>query len=64
VHKMGSVDEGLCVCGGSMSIHVNKSPTEEINTHRVLKQGDPLAPFLFILVEEGFSGLIKDMRRG
>lgn len=36
-----------CVCGGSMSILVNGTPMEEINIQRGLKQGDPLAPFLF-----------------
>jgi len=49
-----------CVFGGSMSILVNCSPTEEICIHRVLKQGDPLAPFLFLLVAEGFSGLTRN----
>jgi len=47
-----------CVCGGSMSVLVNGSPTEEINIQRGLKQGDPLTPFLFLLVAEGFSGLM------
>ena len=35
-----------CVCGGSMSILVNGSPTEEINIQRGLKQGDPLVVFV------------------
>ena len=48
-----------CVFGGSMSILVNGSPTEEISIHRGLKQGDLLAPFLFLLVAEGFSGLMR-----
>jgi len=48
-----------CVCGGSKSILVNGCPTEEISIHRGLKQGDPLAPFLFLLVAEGFSGLMR-----
>ncbi|MCI19423.1 LINE-1 reverse transcriptase like, partial [Trifolium medium] len=42
-----------------MSILVNGSPTEEINIQRGLKQGDPLAPFLFLLVAEGLGGLMK-----
>jgi len=44
-----------------MSILVNGSPTEEINVQRGLKQGDPLAPFLFLLVAEGFSGVMKNV---
>lgn len=52
-----------CVCGGSMSVLVNGSPTEEIHIQRGLKQGDPLAPFLFLLVAEGFSGLMRNMSR-
>jgi len=51
-----------CMYGGSMSILVNGSPTEEINIHRGLKQGDPLAPFLFLLVAEGFSGLMRQAK--
>jgi len=51
-----------CVCGGSMSILVNGSPTEEISIHRGLKQGDPLAPFLFLLAAEGFSGMMRKAR--
>jgi hypothetical protein len=54
-----------CVWGGSMSILSNGSPTDEVSFQRGLKQGDPLAPFLFLLVVEGFSGLMEntvDMR--
>ena len=49
-----------CVFGGSMSVLVNGSPTKEICINRGLKQGDPLALFLFLLVAEGFSGLMRN----
>jgi hypothetical protein len=48
-----------CVFSGSMSVLVNGSPSEEINIQRGLKQGDPLAPFLFLLVAEGLGGIMK-----
>jgi hypothetical protein len=44
---------------GNMSVLVNGCPTEEINIQRGLKQGDPLAPFLFLIVAEGSGGLMK-----
>jgi len=49
-----------CVFGGSMYILLNGSLAEEICIHRGLKQGDPLAPFLFLLVAEDFSGLMRN----
>jgi hypothetical protein len=38
---------------------VNGAPTGEINIQRGLKQGDPFAPFLFLIVAEGFSGVMR-----
>ncbi|WJX93090.1 hypothetical protein P8452_74658 [Trifolium repens] len=49
----------VCVFAGNLSVLVNGSPTEEINIQRGLKQGDPLAPFLFLIVAEGFSGVMR-----
>jgi hypothetical protein len=48
-----------CVCSGNMSILVNGSPTEEICIQRGLKQGDPLAPLLLLLVAEGLRALMR-----
>ncbi|KAK2457641.1 hypothetical protein QL285_004890 [Trifolium repens] len=48
-----------CVFAGNLSVLLNGSPTGEINIHRGLKQGDPLAPFPFLLVVEGFSGVMR-----
>lgn len=39
---------------------VNGSPTEEIAIHKGLKQGDPLAPFLFLIMAEGLSSLMNN----
>ncbi|KAK2426239.1 hypothetical protein P8452_40952 [Trifolium repens] len=48
-----------CVCTGSMSILVNGSPTEQICIKKGLKQGDPLAPLLFLIVAEGLGALMR-----
>jgi hypothetical protein len=48
-----------CVFGGKMSILVNGSPTEEISIRRGLKQGDPLAPLLFLIVADGLGALMR-----
>jgi len=42
-----------------MSILVNGSLRLKY-IQRGLKQGDPLAPFLFLLVAEGFSGVMRN----
>jgi len=46
-------------CIDPMSMLVNGSPTDEFIPSRGLRQGDPLAPFLFIVVVEGLAGLIR-----
>ncbi|GJW39612.1 RNA-directed DNA polymerase, eukaryota [Tanacetum coccineum] len=41
-----------CLRSSRGSININGSPTEEFQFYKGLKQGDPLSPFLFILVME------------
>jgi hypothetical protein len=64
LHRFGFCEKWIdwiqaCVFAGNLSILVNGSPTPEISIQRGLKQGDPLAPFLFLLVVEGFSGVMR-----
>lgn len=56
--KMGEVDE-VCLKSSSTSILVNGSPTSEFIACRGLRQGDPLAPFLFNVVVQGLCGMMR-----
>lgn len=46
-----------------MSVLVNESPTVEFSAQTGIRQGDPLAPFLFILVAEGLGGMMREATR-
>jgi len=48
-----------CMESASVSVLVNGSPTEEFRPSRGLRQGDPMAPFLFLVVVEGLAGLVR-----
>lgn len=48
-----------CVFQGQVLDPVNGSPTKEFRLQKGLRQGDPLAPFLFLIVAEGLGGLTR-----
>ena len=50
-----------CTETATASVLVNGSPVDEFSLGRGLRQGDPLSPFLFLLVTEGFHVLMQSM---
>ncbi|CAL5344867.1 unnamed protein product [Camellia sinensis] len=48
-----------CVSTARLSVLVNGSPTEEFSPQKGLRQGDPLSPFLFIIVAECLNVLLS-----
>lgn len=50
-----------CISTPLVSVLVNGSPTEEFRVGRGLRQGDPLSPFLFLIVAEGLNLMLKEV---
>jgi len=48
-----------CLESASVSVLVNGSPTKEFFPRKGLRQGDPLAPFLFLIVTEGLAWVAR-----
>ncbi|XP_057432140.1 uncharacterized protein LOC130724887 [Lotus japonicus] len=49
-----------CLESASVSVLVNGSPSSEFKMEKGLRQGDPLALFLFLIVAEGLNGLFMN----
>ncbi|GKV27589.1 hypothetical protein SLEP1_g36748 [Rubroshorea leprosula] len=48
-----------CLSTARVSVLVNGSPTKEFEVGKGLRQGDPLSPFLFLMVAEGLQYLVQ-----
>lgn len=48
-----------CIFSSHMSILVNGSPNMEFKVERGLRQSDPLSPFLFVMVTEAVTDIVK-----
>ncbi|GKU86405.1 hypothetical protein SLEP1_g936 [Rubroshorea leprosula] len=48
-----------CLSSSLVSILINGSPTNQFPVYKGIRQGDPLSPFLFLIVAEGLNGLMS-----
>ena len=48
-----------CVTSASFSVLLNGVPSEPFASSRVLCQGDPISPYLFIILAEGLGYFLK-----
>jgi len=49
-----------CLSSSRLSVLTNGNPTQRFQTFRGVRQGDPLAPFLFIIAMEGLHTAIQE----
>ncbi|GKV16062.1 hypothetical protein SLEP1_g26767 [Rubroshorea leprosula] len=48
-----------CLRSSSVPVLINGSPTKEFTVSKGIRQGDPLSPFLFLIVAKGLNGLVS-----
>lgn len=48
-----------CISTASASVLINGSPSTNFSLERGIRQGDPLSPFLFLIVAQDLSMLVK-----
>jgi hypothetical protein len=48
-----------CIFDSMMSVLINGSPTADFKVARGQRQGNPLSPFLFLIVVEGLASLMR-----
>lgn len=47
------------VCTATYLILINREQKDFVQTTRVIRQGDPLSPYIFLLCVEGLSRMIR-----
>jgi hypothetical protein len=52
-----------CVEGGKVGVKINGTQGNFFNTHKGLRQGDPLSPLLFNLVSDALGAMLDRARR-
>lgn len=47
------------IFSSQMFVFVNRSSTTDFEVGRRLRRGDPLSPFLYVIIDEGLADLVK-----